>query len=242
VNRFSKATEFCKKSRFCGVTELFGQEGVGIINRFVVSRLFILPLIYSSPICAMREPAALEYVTHKGRVVRRYAAVHKQDFAPEQDSLLHAVHSLGLKDVWRLLAAGVDPNIPSSIGKYALHEAVRSPNPESVDMVRLLLQKKADPDIDDISTPFYIALIARDLTFEQRVAKVQALIAAGAQVDVARVKNLLNIKRTRFLAGEYYPGQPAELRKKIEEAVVARAAIAAQAQDLAPEPVWRLTV
>lgn len=296
VDRFSKATQnnnsskFDKKSRFCGVTELFGQERVRIKNLLVVPSLFTLLLLYNSPTYAMRKPAALEYVAYKGgRIARRYAvgesAAHNQVVAQqparmpepaalrygtnkrrvarragakqgvvqkrapvldesclqEQDSLVHAVNNLDQKDVWRLLTAGVDPDTPNNAGEYALHEAVRSPKPESVDMVRILLHKKANPDIYHISTPFYIALIARDLIFENRVAKVQALIAAGAEVNFARVANLLNIKQMPDLAGEYYPGQPAYLVQIIKEELDVRRVMA----ELQAQPIdqrWHVTI
>jgi len=244
-------------SRFCEVTKLRNIIRVWSLRKTWAesrvsgrSMLLVCSVLYPALTYAMQKHAAAEHVIYRAgsRLIAQDPAANvdaaDECNTQEQDSLVYAVHNLGLKDVARLLAAGVDPNIPNSAGKYALHEAVRSPKPGSVDIVRLLLQKSANPEIEEIATPFYIALIARNLIFEDRVAKVQALISGGAQVDLVRVNNLLNIRRTSYLAGEYYPCQPNELKKIIRAEVDARTVMAeygapaAKLQDLD----WRVAV
>lgn len=146
-----------------------------------------------------------------------FAAVEKEQLNRE---LEEDVYNCRIPEVTRLLQAGADPNAYDQNGEHILCAALLNPEPESVELVKLLIAYGADVgalwlQVEDPSRLLISSLfeftwtMLEDHPFEGKKAKLEALLDGGTIADWGRMRSqmatiLQRAERSQGLTGSWY--------------------------------------
>jgi len=109
-----------------------------------------------------------------------HAAAETDSRKLNEYKLSEACKEFDLEEVKRLLDARIDPNTHS-----VLHHAINRDNPVSLELVELLIREGADVNRKGgfLGRTVFEETLEESLPFEQKKAKMLALINGGVQID-----------------------------------------------------------